>query len=991
MAVASLKAEAQINPDNTLGPDQSRPIAESDRMLIKGGARRGHNLFHSFRDFNVGEGQSVYFNNPDGVERIFSRVTGRQRSNILGTLGVLGNADLFLVNPNGILFGPNARLDLRGSFLATTADRILFDDYRFSATNPTAPPLLTVHTPIGLQMGTSPGTIRVEGNAINRTPFSIANGETFGLLGGNLVLTNTQINVPSGRIELGSLRSGQVNLEEPAVGFRLGYPVLPIDSTFEGGNIEMNNARLFIAEQPDAVGSASDRGIYLVGNQIQLHNQTDVRIHNTSRVNGGPIQIDATLLHLRRGARIEAISQTQGSGGTITVNAADQITLRGTNPLEPERMGGILTASEQVGRAGDIQVQTAQLQIRQGGEIVSLSGATGRGGDVTVQASESITATGIATMRPTVGSQIGAFSLGSGRGGNIHVITPRLVLRDGNRVQTASSGSGQGGNITIEADTIIAEGFNPKLLILPSGIVAIPWNSGDGGNVRVTAQTIELSGGASLSTALASNYEVFVFLTGGEFDPNTAGTGNAGSVNVKADSILIQGGNSRGPDNPSQLSSVTFGQGDAGDVNVSTRQLTIRDGGALTSSSFLSLSVLAQPLPTSGRGDAGDLSVNADNILLEGFNTQLGLGSFLGTLSGGFGQGGNARIRAGNLTVRNGGTVNSGTFAIGNAGRLDIQADSIQVEGVHSSGQRSVIGTFADRPDPALREVFVLPPRPTGDTGELTIQSDRLNVQDGGLVSVRHQGSGNAGRMRLQVNQLQLDRGTLSAETALGQGGNITVQSDTLLLRHQSQITATALGGNGDGGNLTLNASIIGALQTENSDLIANSVRGSGGQINLTTPTLVGLEPHDRLTPQSDITASSELGIDGTIRIVSPNINTSHLMTQLPETPLERSDQIVAGCPSTGGSTFVVTGRGGLPATPAEVMNRAFVWQDERQLVSDPSAPTTSPAAMADRSIVEAQGWRLNLQGQVELMATSPQADPINPATRCVVNARSKS
>ncbi len=982
VAVTSLKAEAQINPDHTLGPDRSRLTPASDRTVIEGGARRGRNLFHSFREFNVETGRSVYFANPDGVQRIFGRVTGSNRSNILGTLGVLGNADLFLINPNGILFGPNARLDVRGSFLATTADRVLFHNYSFNASNPTPPPLLTIHRPIGLQMGATPGAIRMEGNATTKTQFSVPNSETFGLLGGNVTLTNAEITAPSGRINLGSLRSGTVKLTETGTGFRLESPVLPIDPTFEGDNVLLDNARLFIAEQGDVVGSASDRGIYFLGNNIQLHNQSDVEINNNSSSHGGPIRVDANRLRLSLGGKLETTSSLQGIGGEIIINAADQVTLIGNNPVDPLRISNILTASDTVGRGGDIRIQTGRLQLRQGAEIISFGNRAGRGGDVTIRASESITATGIPTTRPQGGSNIGAVVWGSGRGGNIHIVTPRLVLRDGNRVQAVSNSSGHGGNITIEANTIIAEGFNPKLPFFPSGIVALPLNSGDGGDIRVITQNLDLSRGANLSTALASNYEVLTLLTGGEFDAVNAGTGNAGNLRVQANRILIRGGNPRLPDNPTQLSSVTFGQGDAGDVDVSTRELTILDGGALLSASLLSLSVLGTPLPTSGRGNGGNLTVNAENILLDGLNRQLGLSSLLGTLAGGFGQGGNTQIRTGNLTVRNGGTVNSGTYAVGNAGRLAIEADSIQVEGVHASGQRSAIGTFADRPDPTLREAFVLPARPTGDTGELTIQSDYLNVEDGGLISVRHQGSGNAGRMRLRVNQLQLNGGELSAETALGQGGNITVQSDTLLLRQNSQITATALGGTGNGGNLTLNSELIGTLPNENNDLIANSVGGNGGEINLTTPLLAGFEPRDRLTSESDITASSELGIDGTIRILSPNIDTNQLTTELPEAPLDSSDQITTGCPADQEASFVVSGRGGLPATPSDILNRT-VWQDDRV----DSTPPESYSSLSNRSdaaansggpIVEAQTWVLNDRGQVELRPTLSAMRPSN-------------
>ncbi|MFW5766152.1 MAG: filamentous hemagglutinin N-terminal domain-containing protein, partial [Coleofasciculus sp.] len=130
---------AQVIPDDTLGaessvvtPDVIREIL-SDR--IDGGATRGANLFHSFLEFNIGEGRGVYFANPDGIENILSRVTGDNVSTILGRLGVLGEANLFLLNPNGILFGANASLDIEGSFLGTTANSFTFPDgSEFSAT-----------------------------------------------------------------------------------------------------------------------------------------------------------------------------------------------------------------------------------------------------------------------------------------------------------------------------------------------------------------------------------------------------------------------------------------------------------------------------------------------------------------------------------------------------------------------------------------------------------------------------------------------------------------------------------------------------------------------------------------------------------------------------------------------------------------------------------------------------------------------------------------
>nr|WP_315897231.1 filamentous hemagglutinin N-terminal domain-containing protein [Coleofasciculus chthonoplastes] len=152
------KASAQILPDHTLGAESSRITRVNEvRELIEGGAIRGSNLFHSFEAFNVSEGQEAYFANPVGIESIFSRVTGNDPSAILGTLGINGGANLFFLNPNGIIFGENAQLDIRGSFVASTANRLVFDNgVEFSATNPESAPLLTINLTPGLQYGANP-------------------------------------------------------------------------------------------------------------------------------------------------------------------------------------------------------------------------------------------------------------------------------------------------------------------------------------------------------------------------------------------------------------------------------------------------------------------------------------------------------------------------------------------------------------------------------------------------------------------------------------------------------------------------------------------------------------------------------------------------------------------------------------------------------------------------------------------------------------------
>ncbi|MGB7445325.1 MAG: filamentous hemagglutinin N-terminal domain-containing protein, partial [Coleofasciculaceae cyanobacterium] len=177
---------SQIVPDN-MGVESSvvTPNVPHQGNLIEridGGATRGSSLLHSFQDFNVLNGQRVYFANPSAIENILGRVTGNQASEIFGTLGVLGDANLYLINPNGIIFGENAQLDIRGSLFASTNNSLIFDNgYQFSSHNSDAPPLLTLNITPGLQTG-----LPVNGTISNRGNLSV--GKDLQLVGNNLDL-----------------------------------------------------------------------------------------------------------------------------------------------------------------------------------------------------------------------------------------------------------------------------------------------------------------------------------------------------------------------------------------------------------------------------------------------------------------------------------------------------------------------------------------------------------------------------------------------------------------------------------------------------------------------------------------------------------------------------------------------------------------------------------------------------------------------------------
>ncbi len=245
-------ANAQVIPDRTLNTTVSQ---SNDNFTITNGNRIGDNLFHSFSQFSVPTNSSAFFDNALDIQNIFSRVTGANVSNIDGLIKANGSANLFLLNPSGIIFGANAQLNIGGSFIGTTAESIKFaDGFNFKATDTTRPPLLTMSVPVGLQFGSNPGAITVRGSGHNAQLSDLArvsglnvslrglqvkSEKSIALVGGNLAIDGGLLSAPGGHIELGSVIGGSVGINSIPQGFGLSYPN---PSTF--GNIQMTQRAL---------------------------------------------------------------------------------------------------------------------------------------------------------------------------------------------------------------------------------------------------------------------------------------------------------------------------------------------------------------------------------------------------------------------------------------------------------------------------------------------------------------------------------------------------------------------------------------------------------------------------------------------------------------------------------------------------------------------------------------------------------------------------
>lgn len=223
-----------------------------------------------------------------------------------------------------------------------------------------------------------------------------------------------------------------------------------------------------------------------------------------------------------------------------------------------------------------------------------------------------------------------------------------------------------------------------------------------------------------------------------------------------------------------------------------------------------------------------------------------------------------------------------------------------------------------------------------------------------------------------------LDRqGSITASTDSGEGGNIFLQASRLILRDNSSIVATAKGAIGNGGNLTIEAPLIVGLG--NSDIVASAITGNGGRIQIATQGIFGLVNRSQSTLENDITASSQLGVSGTIEIKNVGIDPNSGLIQLPKELVDADQQVAAGCSTARGSSFVITGRGGIPQRPSEMIVVNRPWADLRTPVQPQRSTTT---VTVPTPIVEATAWHRNAQtGKVEL--TAGQTAPGSTIATC--------
>lgn len=570
--------QAQVIPDTSL-PSNSTVIKQDSTNLIEGGTKAGSNLFHSFQEFSVPNGNTAYFQNTPDIQNIISRVTGNNISNINGLIKANGTANLFLINHKGIIFGENAKLEIGGSFTATGANSIKFSDSdEFSAKNPSATPLLSINVPIGLQYGSNPGDIEVIGANLQVNP-----GKTLTLAGANVNINGGKLMAPSGRVELGDT-TAQTNvlLSNKALVSVLGETGGSIG--INGSRVELTGESTLQAGIKEGLGSIKSKAFNIDINAVgDVYLKDGSRVQNTvqDKASGQAGDINIKIggsLYATNGSTISAsIFGKQSSAGNIRVNALGTVSFDGANNTNPSTLGSAVN-SQSTGNAGDINISAGSLSVTNGAVLTSFVFGSGNAGNITVDVKNEVLFSGVA-IRERYNSASGIYAsitspTSVGNGGDINIRATNLEVSNGARLSARTYGQGDAGNININVRKgILFDGVGARG---PSGAFTSVEDTGIGnaGNVNITSQTLRVINGAQLFSS-------------------SKGKGAAGNLGIVADFISL--------DNRAAITANTVGG--RGNIDLNAKDLILHRNSNITTNA------------TGSNNIGGNIKINTNNLV----------------------------------------------------------------------------------------------------------------------------------------------------------------------------------------------------------------------------------------------------------------------------------------------------------------------------------------------------------------------------------------
>jgi filamentous hemagglutinin family protein len=761
--------------DGTLGTQFTR---SNNNFIIDGGVRRGQQLFHSFEDFSVPTGGAATFIRPAGNQSIITRVTGNLFSDINGLVDTQG-ANFLLINPNGVVFGPNIQLNVGQSFTASTANGVDLVDgggrtITFGTSANGDAPFLAIDPNVffnvsRLNMGGGRGEIRNFGTLQTGNP-----NQYIGLIGGNVSIDGGQINTPGGRVELGGL--SDVSLTNQA---RISV------AGSGGGDIAIN------AQKIELLGGSVVRGGIEEGQGNPAAIAGDIKINGTGAVvidgestiannvrlnasgNGGNTTINTGSLSVRNNSQIQSSTSGQGHAGNITLTAQDSITLDGIRILS-------LVTAEGMGNSGSLSVTANSLSITNNALLTSSILGQGNAGNITLAAKDAIFLSNVGVFNSVEAGGIGksgnlsvttnslsladrssllSSTFGAGNSGNVTVTANSLSLTGGSSLASSTFGKGNAGNVTVIATDTVA--LNAANILSSVGTGAI----GKGGNIHLQARSLSLLDStliaASLGEGNAGNVVVTtqdsLLLSGRSAITSSVGTmgvGTGGNIDINTRLLSLQDGAS--------LTSSTEGQGNAGGVNIQTTTISLANNAFISANTF-------------SRGNAGNIQIDAqDAITLVNARISNSIGAE------GVGKGGNILINAGSLSLQDGSFLSSATDGQGNAGNIDVTVSrAINIFGTQDSRKSGISSAIG--------------PGAQGNGGNITINPGTLALRDGAFLLTSTFGRGDAGNVVVKAKDIVslADQAVISSAAfseGIGNGGNINITAKSISLSNGAQL-----------------------------------------------------------------------------------------------------------------------------------------------------------------------------------------------------------
>jgi filamentous hemagglutinin family protein len=814
------------------------------------GKQVGSNLFHSFGQFNLVKGDTAAFSGPATINNVIGRVTGGIRSDIDGKIqSNIAGANLFLINPSGIVFGPNATVNVSGAFHASTADYIkMADGAKFQATHPDGSTLSAAPPAAFGFLTASPPAISVNGSQLNVLP-----GQTLGFVGGPVSITaaspiattGATLSAPAGTIHVASAAStGEV-------------PVDPRNTSAmtvsKFGPVAINGRSKFNVSDPKDLGSGGS--VFVRSGTLAI----DASEINADNYGGGPggqlmLQADSKVV-LSNKAKAHALARASGTSGDIDLRTSQTGVISLDNST-------VKVGSSASGDGGALSVTSGQITLTNGAALKSNSKARGNGGTISISA-DAIVLDGGAVLDQSTG--IFSISSGSGNGGSITIVAGQLALHNGANVLVQSSAAGAGGALDVKVN-------GPLTVDSRAALKSDAQGTGGGGPITVTADAILLDGDAVVDQSTK------LFTMFSEIFSSTSGGGRGGSITIIAGELSLHNGagvlaqNSgagaggaldvkvNGPltvNSGASLGTTASGDGNAGDVSVMV-------SGPVT----IDMSVGADPSIldgigslTNSRGNAGNVIVNAGSLSI----AQRG-GIFSQVTKESSGTAGTITVSAGSLSIRDNGFISSVTFGQGDAGGISVRV----------AGALTIDGTMADRQF-ATGITADADPGALGNAGAVSVTAGSLSMTNQGEIASNTFGRGDGGAVIVNVvGELTIDGAMTPVFTGIasqadvgltGNAGAVTVNAGGAIALFGGGRVSTATFGAGDSGTIRVTAQGALTLSGPATGIFASAEPDSSGNAG----SVFAAAPRIALTSGAGITSiTAGTGGGGSVTVTTP-------------------------------------------------------------------------------------------------------------------------